>query len=227
MCTATATDRQRGTFLQTVCLGRMPASHLRGGFEASVDWSASLLVTDGHQACAALADGDDRPHTSLKGGKGRGGIHIQTGSSLHSQLKGWIRRFNGVATKQLDHYPAFFQSRDADPVPLLAERAGWDQCPQPARNADGPHLKSCPAWRRRTARSAGTDPVRCACHPRWPVWPPVPGGFRRQFGRNPANRSRRTAAEGAAEQSDHCDSSNEPSIMVYCPEATMLIGMDA
>ena len=125
VCAATATDRQRGTFLQSVRLGRMPASHLRGGFEASVDWKASLLVTDGHQACAALADGDDRSHTSLKGGKGRGGIHIQTGSNLHSQLKSRIRRFSGVATKYLDHYPAFFQNRNAGPVPLLTGQAGW------------------------------------------------------------------------------------------------------
>ena len=125
VCTAIATDRQRGTFLQSIRLGRMSASHLRGGFEASAGWNASLLVTDGHQACAALADGDDRPRASLKGGKGCGGVHIQTGSSLHSQLKSWIRRFSGVATKQLDHYLALFQNRDAGPVPLLAEQAGW------------------------------------------------------------------------------------------------------
>ncbi len=74
----------------------------------------------------ALSDMDNPPLAmSPQGGKERGGILIQTGSSLHSQLKKRIRRFNGVATKCPGHHLAFFLSRDTDPVPLLTEQAGW------------------------------------------------------------------------------------------------------
>ncbi len=46
-------------------------------------------------------------------------------NSLHSHLKGWIRRFNGVATKYLDHYLLFFQRRGADPYPVMTAQGCW------------------------------------------------------------------------------------------------------
>jgi hypothetical protein len=38
----------------------------------------------------------------------RGLYHIQNVNSYHSRLKGWIKRFNGVAAKYLDHYRVGF-----------------------------------------------------------------------------------------------------------------------
>lgn len=38
--------------------------------------------------------------------------HIQNVNNYHSRLKGWIDRFNGVATKYLDHYLSWFQYLD-------------------------------------------------------------------------------------------------------------------
>ena len=38
--------------------------------------------------------------------------HIQNVNNYHSMLKGWIQRFNGVATKYLDHYLSWFQFLD-------------------------------------------------------------------------------------------------------------------
>jgi hypothetical protein len=39
----------------------------------------------------------------------RGIYHIQNVNSYHSRLKRWMDRFNGVATKYLEHYLAWFQ----------------------------------------------------------------------------------------------------------------------
>ena len=37
---------------------------------------------------------------------------IQNVNNYHSRLKGWIQRFNGMATKYLDHYLSWFQFLD-------------------------------------------------------------------------------------------------------------------
>ncbi len=34
----------------------------------------------------------------------RDAYHIQNMNAYHSRLSGWMNRFNGVATKYLDHY---------------------------------------------------------------------------------------------------------------------------
>lgn len=39
----------------------------------------------------------------------KGLYHIQNVNNYHSRLKGWIQRFNGVATKYFDHYLSWFQ----------------------------------------------------------------------------------------------------------------------
>ena len=38
----------------------------------------------------------------------RGAVHIQTATSRHSQIKGFLRRFRGIATKCMDSYPRWF-----------------------------------------------------------------------------------------------------------------------
>ncbi len=38
----------------------------------------------------------------------RGAVHIQTVNSRHSQIKGFLRRFRGIATKYLDSYLRWF-----------------------------------------------------------------------------------------------------------------------
>jgi len=58
------------------------------------------------------------PHTEPTGGRGEGSLHIQT-------VKGWIRRFNGVATKCLDRYLLQFQRRGTDPFPVTGAQGGW------------------------------------------------------------------------------------------------------
>ena len=42
----------------------------------------------------------------------RGIFHIQNVNGHHSRLKGWMRRFNGVATRWLDNYLGWFRFID-------------------------------------------------------------------------------------------------------------------
>ena len=69
----------------------------------------TLLITDGDtELSAAAKKRNPEAHLALPGKESRGcGIspyHIQTANSFHSNLKSWIRRFNGVATKYLENY---------------------------------------------------------------------------------------------------------------------------
>ncbi|MBQ7969067.1 MAG: IS1595 family transposase [Clostridia bacterium] len=51
-------------------------------------------------------------HTVVKGKYGppevRGAMHIQTVNNLHYRIRSFLRRYNGVATKYLNHYLALF-----------------------------------------------------------------------------------------------------------------------
>ncbi len=39
----------------------------------------------------------------------KGIYHIQNVNNFHSRLKRWLQRFNGVASKYLEHYLAWFR----------------------------------------------------------------------------------------------------------------------
>ena len=61
-----------------------------------------MLVSDGAHAYRAFANQASLPHVALNlsaGERGWGMYHIQNVNNYGSRLKGWMRRFNGVATK--------------------------------------------------------------------------------------------------------------------------------
>ena len=63
--------------------------------------------SEGAAALAAL----DIPHESIDASTGervRGALHVQTVDSRHSQIKGFLRGFRGIATKYLDSYLRWF-----------------------------------------------------------------------------------------------------------------------
>lgn len=51
-----------------------------------------------------------------------GAWHIQNVNSYHGQLKGWMRRFHGVANSYLENYLEWFRALDRTPRPP-AQRA--------------------------------------------------------------------------------------------------------
>ena len=75
----------------------------------------AVLCTDGSSAMAAAASAMGIEHHALNmtaGTRVRGAWHIQNVNAYHSRLKGWIRRFRGVATSYLHHYLGWFRVVD-------------------------------------------------------------------------------------------------------------------
>ncbi len=104
-----AADRSGMTV--SASLPAVNAAALRKVIEPVVDGDI-VLVSDGHRAyppCAA-AMGVRHEALNLSGGERvRDAFHIQTVNSRHSQLKGFLRRYRGIATKYLDNYLQWFQ----------------------------------------------------------------------------------------------------------------------
>ena len=118
----TATDRNGNAFLKPVCLAAPKQEHLEQELKDKVDWSNSVLLTDGHTSYRAFAAVNKISHTVVEDTP-RGGHHINTVNNMHRQLKQFMDPFNGVATKYLDNYMAFFQFRQKDLSDDLGE--GW------------------------------------------------------------------------------------------------------
>ena len=85
-----------------------------------------ILVSDGHRAYPPCATEIGVRHVVLNLSKRKrvqGPFHIQTVNSRHSQLKGFMHRFNGVATKYLENYLLWFdhfELKKAHPRTCLA-----------------------------------------------------------------------------------------------------------
>jgi transposase-like protein len=85
----------------------------------------AILVSDGAQAYRAFADKANILHVGLviSQGQRRWGVyHVQNVNAYTSQLKRWMRRFNGVATKYLDSYLGWHRMNDRDGDTLTANR---------------------------------------------------------------------------------------------------------
>jgi transposase-like protein len=75
----------------------------------------AVLCTDGSSAMATAAVEMGIEHHALNmttGPRVRGPWHIQNVNAYHSRLKGWLRRFRGVATSYLHHYLGWFRAVD-------------------------------------------------------------------------------------------------------------------
>ena len=71
----------------------------------------ALLVSDANRCYPPVAAALDIPHESINASAGervRGALHIQTVNSRHTQIKGFLRGFRGIATKYRDSYLRWF-----------------------------------------------------------------------------------------------------------------------
>ena len=103
-----AADRAGATLSQT--LPALNAKSVKEALEPVVARDA-LLVSDANRCYPPVAAALDIPHESINGAAGervRGALHIQTVNSRHSQIKGFLRGFSGIATKYLDSYLRWF-----------------------------------------------------------------------------------------------------------------------
>jgi len=78
--------------------------------------SDCLFCSDSKNVYTKFTRENDLKHGKVNLSKGervkKNIIHTQNVNSYHSRLKNWIRRFNGVATKYLDNYLAWFRELD-------------------------------------------------------------------------------------------------------------------
>ena len=122
VCVLTAIDRTRNTLLQSTCLARPTIKQVTDTLGPRIAKDA-FLVTDKHSAYPGFARKQGLTHHALehRTSSTSNAIHLQTVNSLHSQVKRFMRPFNGVATKYLDNYMAFYRWTKQDPVAARAQ----------------------------------------------------------------------------------------------------------
>lgn len=94
----------------------------------------AILCTDGSGMLAAAAKAMGITHRPVNLSAGirvvAGVYHVQNVNAFDARLKGWMRRFNGVATRYLPNYLGWFRALDRsahsrpEPASLLALAAG-------------------------------------------------------------------------------------------------------
>jgi hypothetical protein len=115
VCVLVAQDRQGHVLSQVAGLGRIASSSIDailGSYASAI----TSLCTDAEAQYRKFAREAGVEHQELNAKAGlrvkRGIFHIQNVNGHHSRLKGWMRRFNGVATRWLDNYLAWFRFVD-------------------------------------------------------------------------------------------------------------------
>lgn len=115
VCVLVARDRQRTTYSGILGRGRIRTSKLEEAIGVHLS-GANVLCTDSWRAFSSFASKKNLSHYRFKSdGKQRvkGIYHIQNVNSYHSRLKRWMDRFNGVSTKYLQNYLAWFRYLDS------------------------------------------------------------------------------------------------------------------
>ena len=81
----------------------------------------AVLCSDGAKAYAAFAAGHGLHHEPVNLAAGirvrDGAFHIQNVNAYHGRLKGWMGRFNGVATRYLPNYLGWRRTLERAPEP--------------------------------------------------------------------------------------------------------------
>lgn len=110
----TAYERKTGTLSNTVvCKGRLTKKAIENGVGKWLDKKHCILCSDSHlsfQAYAKINNIEIKPiFVRRKEFVFEKIYHIQNVNRIHSQLKDWIRKFNGVATKYLQNYLNYYR----------------------------------------------------------------------------------------------------------------------
>lgn len=109
VCVATALDRQGNLIIELLCTGRMTSKELDRLYKDKM-YKSSILCTDSHKSYIQFAKDMELAHIQIERGKHKKDIyHIQHINSLHSNLKKFMAKFNGVATKYLENYLKYYK----------------------------------------------------------------------------------------------------------------------
>ena len=95
--------------MELACKGRITSKELEKLYDGHIS-NESILCTDSHKSYIQFANDLSLEHKRIKRGKHKEGLyHIQHINALHSNLKKWMNRFNGVATKYISNYIKWFK----------------------------------------------------------------------------------------------------------------------
>ncbi|WP_374989319.1 IS1595 family transposase (plasmid) [Priestia megaterium] len=111
VCVLVARDRDKMTLSWTLGMGRLTKEQLDNAIGHKFS-KGNILCTDSWRAFRTYSNEKGLDIYQFKSDgkiRTRGLYHIQNVKNYHRRLKGWIQRFNGVATKYLDNYLAWFQ----------------------------------------------------------------------------------------------------------------------
>src|SRR5919206_2916416 len=92
---------------------------------APVVADGAVLCSDGAKAYATFATGHGLHHEPVDLAAGvrvrDGAFHVQNVNAYHGRLKGWMGRFNGVATRHLPHYLGWRRTLERAPEPSASK----------------------------------------------------------------------------------------------------------
>ena len=104
VCVPCAVNRNGLSIAKITNLGRVSTEDLNKLYAGRIE-EKSILCTDEMNSYIQFADKNNLELIQLKSGKAKKGIyHIQHINSYHSNLKKFMRKFNGVSTKYLNNY---------------------------------------------------------------------------------------------------------------------------
>lgn len=104
VCVPFAVNRNGLSIAKITNTGRVSTKNLHSLYDGRIE-SDSTLVTDKMNSYVRFTNANDIHLVQLKTGKSKKGIYnIQHINNYHSQLKRFMRGFNGVSTKYLNNY---------------------------------------------------------------------------------------------------------------------------
>ena len=108
VCCLSCADRNNNHFLQTVCVGRIWASHIEKTLVPHFS-EDTVLITDNHRAYRTVASKHKIALKQIPSGKHTsGGYSLGHINGYHHNISDFMYLYNGVSSKFLDYYLALF-----------------------------------------------------------------------------------------------------------------------
>ena len=108
VCCLSCVDRNNNHFLQTVCVGRIWASHIEKTLLPHFT-EDTVLITDSHRAYRTVANKHKIPLKQIPSGKHTsGGYSLGHINGYHHNISDFMYLYHGVSSKFLDYYLALF-----------------------------------------------------------------------------------------------------------------------
>ena len=110
ICIETAIDRKGNILMSAVCNGRITTNQIINFFDNKICEDATFCV-DSHKSYMAIKDKLNIELKQVPRGKSMidSVYHLQHINALHSSFKRWLMTFNGVSTKYINNYLAWFK----------------------------------------------------------------------------------------------------------------------